>query len=302
MIASTSPVQVATRTSLSPRLVASLAAVYVIWSSTYLAIGLAVTELPPLVVASYRFAFAGVVLLALALWRGARWPGARVWLRNLPIGALMFLGGNGFVSVSETTVSSGGAAVVCATMPLWVGMFGAFFGVRPTAREWASLVLGFAGVLTLMGGPALAGDRIDVALVIASPILWALGSLLARRGRGAEGAHATMVDAGVQMLAGSAVVAIGAAIHGEHFAPHASAQAWLAVAYLAVFGSIVGFTAYSWLLRNARPAVATSYAYVNPILAVLLGAAIRGEPLGWTTAIANAMIVGAVMLVMSRRR
>ncbi len=283
-------------------LVASLTAVYVIWSSTYLAMRIAVAELPPFAMASTRFLIAGGVLLAIARRRGAAWPSARVWLRNLPIGVLLFVGGNGFVAVAEQSVSSGGAAVVCATMPRWVGVFGAVSGVRPTAREWASLVLGFTGVVVLMGGPSLAGKPAHVACLIASPIAWAIGSLLSRRGKGADGPHATMVNAGAQMLCGSAVLALAAIAHGEPLAVHASARAWLAVGYLAVFGSIVSFTAYSWLLANARPAVATSYAFVNPILAVLLGAALYGESLGATTVIANAMIVCAVMLAVMRRR
>lgn len=302
MIASTSPAHAAARPSIEPRLIASLAAVYVIWSSTYLAMRVAVRELPPLWMASTRFLIAGGLLLAIARRRGASCPSARTWAHNAPIGALLFLGGNGFVAIAETSLSSGGAAIVCATMPLWIGVFGAIFGTRPTAREWASLVLGFTGVVVLMGGPALAGKPAHVVLVIASPILWALGSLLARRRRGASGPHATLVNAALQMLAGSAALALGGLVHGESGMTHASVTAWLAVVYLAVFGSIVGFTAYTWLLAHARPVVATSYAFVNPILAVLIGAALYDEPLGWSTAAANAMIVGAVMLALSRRR
>ncbi|HEY1546921.1 MAG TPA: drug/metabolite exporter YedA [Kofleriaceae bacterium] len=281
-------------------LLASLAAVYLIWSSTYLAMRVAVAELPPFAMASTRFLVAGAVLLAIARRRGAAWPSAAVWRRNLPIGVLLFVGGNGFVAVAEQSVPSGGAAIVCATMPLWVGVFGAVFGARPTARECASLVLGFTGVVVLMGGPSLAGKPAHVALLIMSPIAWAIGSLLSRRGKGAEGPQATMVNAGVQMLCGCAVLAIAAMIHREPIAVHASARAWLALGYLAVFGSIVSFTAYSWLLANARPVVATSYAFVNPVLAVLLGAALYGEPLGVTTVIANAMIVGAIVIAIKR--
>jgi drug/metabolite transporter (DMT)-like permease len=214
----------------------------------------------------------------------------------------LFLGGNGFVAVAEQSVSSGGAAIVCATMPLWVGVFGVAFGAKPTAREWVSLVLGFTGVVVLMGGPSLAGKPVHVAFLIASPIAWAIGSLLSRRGKGAEGPQSTMVNAAVQMLCGSAVLAVAALIHGEPIAVHASAGAWLAMLYLAVFGSIVAFTAYAWLLANARPVVATSYAFVNPSLAVVLGAAWYGEPLGATTIVANVMIVLAVMLAVTRRR
>jgi drug/metabolite transporter (DMT)-like permease len=289
------------RPAVDPRLVASLAAVYVIWSSTYLAMRVAVQDLPPLLMASMRFLAAGSIMLAIARRRGAAWPSARDWWRVLPIGALLFLGGNGFVAIAETSVSSGGAAVVCATMPLWVGVLGAVSGEKPNAREWASLVLGFVGVLVLMGGPALAGKPEHIVLVICSPIMWALGSVLARRTKDIGGQHATLVGSALQMLVGGGVLLVVGTLRGESIPLHASTQSWLALVYLFVFGSVVGFTAYGWLLRNARPVVATSYAYVNPILAVLIGAMLYGEPLGWTTAVANVMIVGAVMLALYRR-
>jgi drug/metabolite transporter (DMT)-like permease len=211
------------------------------------------------------------------------------------------MGGNGFVALAEQSVPSGGVAVVCATMPLWVGVLGAAFGVKPTAREWLALVIGFCGVVVLMGGPTLAGRPQDIACAIASPILWACGSLLSRRTRDVGGEHAALVGPAVQMLAGGLVLAIVATLRGEHLPAHTPATSWLALGYLVVFGSIVGFTAYSWLLRHARPVVATSYAYVNPVLAVLIGAALYGEPLGWTTLVANVLIVGAVMLAVGTR-
>ena len=289
------------RPSIDHRLIACLAAVYVVWSSTYLAMRVAVQELPPLLMASMRFLAAGGIMLAIARRRGAPWPSLRDWLRVTPIGALLFLGGNGFVAIAETSVSSGGAAVVCATMPLWVGVLGAVTGEKPSAREWMSLVLGFVGVLVLMGGPALAGRPEHIVLVICSPIMWALGSVLARRTKDVGGEHATLVGPALQMLVGGGVLALAGTARGEVIPMHASAGSWLALVYLFTFGSLVGFTAYSWLLRNARPVVATSYAYVNPILAVLFGAALYGEPLGWTTLVANVLIVGAVMLALYRR-
>ena len=289
------------RAGLDPRLIACLAAVYVIWGSTYLAMRIAVQDLPPLLMASMRFLAAGSVMMVIALRRGAAWPKARDWLRIAPSGALLFLGGNGFIAIAETSVTSGGAAVVAATMPLWVGVLGTITGEKPTAREWASLVLGFVGVVVLMGGPALAGKPLHVALLICAPAMWALGSILARRTRDIGGAHATVVGSALQMLSGGAVLAVVALVRGEPLPAHVGPEAWLALAYLFVFGSIVGFTAYAWLLGNARPVVATSYAYVNPIIAVLIGAALYAEPLGWATAVANILIVGAVMLALSRR-
>jgi len=289
-------------TRIDPRLILCLAAVYVIWSSTYLVMAIAVAELPPLLMASLRFAAAGLVMLLVAKHRGVRWPSAREWLQVLPIGALLFLGGNGLVAIAELSVSSGGAAVVCAMMPLWVGVLGAASGERPSRREWLSLVLGFAGVLVLMGGPSLAGEPLHVAMVIGAPICWALGSVLSRRLPATTATRDPFMLPAMQMLTGGAALAAVAALSGERIPAHASSSAWLALAYLWIFGSLVAFTAYSWLLRNARPVVATSYAYVNPILAVVMGAVISGEPLGITTFVANVMIVAAVMLALRKPR
>jgi drug/metabolite transporter (DMT)-like permease len=284
------------------RLVVSLFAVYVVWSSTYLAIAIAIEHMSPLMMASIRFFIAGALMLAIARRRGAPWPSARDWLRSLPVGALLFLGGNGLIALAERTVSSGGAAVVCATMPLWVGVLGVFVGDRPTLREWGSLVLGFGGVLVLMRGPTLAGEPLDIAFAIGSPILWAIGSLLARRTKDIGGDHATTMGPALQMLTGSVALLAGAIVRREPLPLDATPSSWLAIAYLVIFGSLVAFTGYMWLLRNARPAVATSYAFVNPILAVLAGAMLHGEPLGWTTLVANVMIVGAILLVLLRAR
>lgn len=283
------------------RLVASLAAVYIIWGSTYLAMRIAVAGLPPLLMGAMRFLTAGAIMLIAAQRRGASIPPPRDWLRVAPVGALLFLGGNGLVALSEQSVSSGGVAVVCATMPLWVGVLGAAVGEKPTAREWLALVIGFVGVMVLMGGPTLSGKPLHIAFAIGSPILWACGSLLSRRTKDVGGEHASLVGPAVQMLTGGAILLAVALLRGERLPVDAPASAWLAVGYLIVFGSLIGFTAYSWLLRNARPVVATSYAYVNPVLAVLIGAALYGEPLGWTTAVANVLIVGAVMLALRKR-
>jgi drug/metabolite transporter (DMT)-like permease len=301
-VLTTTPDALVERSPLDHRLIASLAAVYLIWSSTYLAMRIVVVELPPLLSAALRFALAGGVMLVIAWRRGATLPPARDWLRILPIGVLLFVGGNGFVSIASQSLTSSGIAVVCAMMPLWVGVLGFAIGEKPTSREWLSLVLGFAGVVVLIGGPSLAGKPIHIALVICSPVLWAAGSLLARRTKDIGGAHATLVGPALQMLTGAVALGAIGLVRGERIPLDASGTTWLAFAYLWVFGSLVAFTAYAWLLRNARPVVATSYAYVNPVLAVFIGAALYGEPLGWTTAVANVLIVGGVMLALSRRR
>lgn len=301
VVPSTAPIgpTAADKPAIDPRLIASLAAVYLIWSSTYLALRMVVTELPPLLMVSLRYSAAGLVMLALAKRRGAAWPSPTQWLRVVPVGALMFLGGNGFLAIGELSVSSGGAAMVCATMPLWTGVLAAVSGERPSRREWLSLIAGFVGVIVLLGGPSLQGQPLHIGLIVLSPMCWSLGSMLARRLAKSEPADLFLSSA-MQMLTGGAVLVVVAMIRGERLPAHASTGSWLALGYLLVFGSLIGFTAYNWLLRNARPAVATSYAYVNPILAVLIGAAASGEALGVTTLIANVLIVGAVALALGR--
>jgi len=284
-----------------PRLFLSLAAVYVVWSSTYLAMRIAIQDLPPLLMAAFRFSAAGAVMIVIALRRGATFPTAREWLRVLPIGGLLFLGGNGLVGIAELSVSSGGAAVVCAMMPLWVGVLGLLTGERPSRREWLSLAIGFVGVFVLMGGPTLSGETHHIVLLMFSPMCWALGSILARRLPGRDAKDAFMLPA-MQMLTGGLVLFVAAGIRGDRIPTDASAESWLALAYLWLFGSLIAFTAYSWLLRNARPLVATSYAYVNPPLAVIMGAVISGEPLGVTTLVANVLIIGAIWLALRRPR
>jgi drug/metabolite transporter (DMT)-like permease len=197
-------------------------------------------------------------------------------------------------------VSSGGAAVVCATMPLWTGVWAALGGERPSWRDWSSLAIGFVGVLVLMGGPSLQGRPLHLVLIVLSPMCWALGSVLARRQSRAWRTGALLASA-MQMMTGGGALIVAGLVDGERLPAHAGAGSWLAVGYLLVFGSLIGFTAYNWLLRHARPVVATSYAYVNPILAVLIGAAISGEPLGATTLVANALIVGAIALALIPR-
>jgi drug/metabolite transporter (DMT)-like permease len=287
------------RPRIDPRLIGSLAAVYVIWSSTYLAMRVLVKTMPPLFSASLRFNVAGLVLLFIAYRRGSAWPSMRDWLRVLPIGALLFVGGNGFVSIAQLSVTSGGAAVVCASMPLWVGVLGFVTGERPSKREWISLAVGFAGIMVLMGGPSLAGEPLHLVLIIGSPISWALGSILARRLPGPIGKDAFLLPA-MEMITGGLALGVVAMLRGEQFPTHASSSDWLILGYLLVFGSLVAFTAYNWLLRNARPVIATSYAYVNPVLAVILGAALSGEPLGATTIAASGLMVGAIWLVLRR--
>lgn len=275
------------------RLVACMAAVYVIWGSTYYAMRVAVLGLPPLLMGAMRFVTAGAILAVIAAARGAKLPTRAQWTYLVPVGVLFFVGGNGFVAIAETSIDSSIAAVVCATMPLWAAVAAAATGERPSVREWLGLVLGFAGVVVLIGGVSADGDVVHLALLVLSPIAWGIGSIVARRMPGPSG----LGTAGWQMIVGGVALAAIALARGESIPSDAPADAWLAVLYLMTFGSLIAFTAYAWLLRNTRPAVATSYAFVNPAIAVLVGALIGGEVLGASTIAATGLIIAAVAIV-----
>lgn len=281
---------------LDVRLVVALTALYLIWGSTYLAMRVAVVGLPPFGMAGTRFVLAGGALLAITRARGETMPSLRAWVVAVPVGALLFLCGNGLVVVAEQTLPSSVAAIVCATTPLVASGLMAIRGERPSRAEILGMVLGIAGVALLgIGSPlAVAGWR--ALLVLLAPIGWAIGSLIARsEAAKASGASRGLGAAGAQMIAGGVWMLLMSRLLGEHMPAELAARSVLAWGYLVVFGSLVGFSAYSWLLAHSRPAVAMSYAYVNPVIAVLLGAALGGEHLGWATLGATVLIGGGVM-------
>lgn len=284
------------RPRLDVRLVVALTALYLIWGSTYLAMRVAVVGLPPFGMAGTRFVLAGGALLAITRARRETMPSLRAWGVAVPVGALLFLCGNGLVVVAEQTLPSSVAAIVCATTPLVASGLMAVRGERPSRAEILGMVLGIAGVALLgIGSPlAVAGWR--ALLVLLAPIAWAIGSLVARsEAARASGASRGLGAAGAQMIAGGVWMLLTSLLLGEHMPAELAVRSVLAWGYLVVFGSLVGFSAYSWLLAHSRPAVAMSYAYVNPVIAVLLGAALGGEHLGWATLGATALIGGGVM-------
>ena len=289
-----SPAPVALRRALVP-----LAAVYIIWGSTYLAMRVAMDGFPPLLMSGVRFIIAGAALLGFVAARGAALPDRRQWLSAGPIGALLFVGGNGFVALAEVHIGSGVAAVVVATMPLWMGIFAFFAGERPRPREWLGIVLGFAAVALLSSGADLRADLGSTLFLLLAPLASSAGSILSRRAPKAPAGVLAM--AGAQMLAGGAAALVLGLAVGERMSALPSARALLALVYLIVFGALIGFTAYSWLLRHVRPVLATSYAFVNPLLAVILGAALGGESLGWATIVGAPVVAVAVALAVTAR-
>lgn len=276
--------------------VLSLAAVYVIWGSTYLAMRVAVDGLPPFMMASARFILTGTILLLFLKARGAAWPTKKEWLYATPVGSLMFVLGNGTVALAEKHISSGVAAVVCGTMPLWVAALGRFFGEKTTPREWLALVLGFGGVAVLSFGGELRAEPFSALILFLAPVSWALGSLLARRLPLSKG----LMSAATQMLTGGLVMGVVSFVAREKVPENPPTNSVLAWVYLAVFGSLVAYSAYTYLLNNSRPAVATSYAYVNPAIAVAMGVGMGGEHAGPEVFLAVALIVAATVLVIRK--
>jgi drug/metabolite transporter (DMT)-like permease len=285
----------------------ALGAVYVIWGSTYLAIREAVRTLPPLLAASARFVIAGVVLYAWSIRRGERvadrprWP---QWRAAIIVGVLLLLVGNGGVSLAERTVPSGISSLVIATIPLWMAIIDRlFFGQRLAPQAIAGLVLGFGGLGLLVGRST--GGRLDlagVAILLVAAIGWATGSMYSRR---APLPARPLVGTAMQMLAGGVALVIAGALHGEFVRIHPerfSAASLVALGYLIVFGSWVAFSAYVWLLRAAPISLVSTYAYVNPVVALFLGWAFLNERVTPRTLVAGAVILAAVALIVTARK
>lgn len=284
--------------------VLAFAAVYVIWGSTYLGIKYAIETLPPFLMSGSRFLLAGVALAAWALWRGERRPTLAHWRSASIVGALLFLGGNGGVVWAEQYIPSSLAALLVATEPLWIVLMNWLrpAGVRPALITFLGLAVGFAGVWLLIGG-VTSGDDISgrsalgAGAVIGATLAWAAGSLYSLR---ADLPASAILSAGMQMIAGGAFLTIAATLTGEWSRLDLGSASTISVGaflYLVVFGSIVAFTAYSWLLQNVSPAKASTYAYVNPVVAVALGWAIAGEAVTTRTLLATAVIVSSVALI-----
>lgn len=277
---------------------AALLSLYLVWGSTYLAIKWALVGFSPFAMAAMRFAAAGLLFFAWLRAKGVAAPSRAQWKNLVVMGTLLLGVGNGLVCYAEQSVGSGLAAVAIASMPLWAAMFGAMYGRWPTRREALGLAIGFVGVILLnLGGDLAANPSGAIALLI-SPLAWAFGSVWSR-GRDLP---SPMMSTAAQMLVAAPVLALATLLHGEGWIrPGIDALAIGSLAYLAIFGSIVGFGAYVYLLDKVRPALATSYAYVNPPIAVLFGVLLGGEALHRLDLVAMAIILAGVVLITWKR-
>lgn len=277
-------------------IVLAFAAIYIVWGSTYLAIRYAIDTMPPLIMAGLRFLIAGTLMYAWAR-RTAPAPTAAEWRAGAIIGALLFLGGNGAVVLAEKTVPSGTAALLIAVEPLWVAMLDALrTRTRPDGLRVAGLLLGLGGVAILVG-PTAGGPLGGMILILLGSLTWAAGSIY---GLGAPRPRSPAMSAAVPMLTGGAILLAVGTVRGEWggLSPAAfSTPSLLAFAYLIVFGSVVAFTAYSWLITNVSPTLVATYAFVNPVVAVFLGWALGGEVVTLRTVVGAAVIVSGVVLI-----
>jgi drug/metabolite transporter (DMT)-like permease len=285
----------------------AFAFIYFVWGSTFLAIRIGVLQVPPLLFAAMRFFVAGLVLYGWVMARGERGPDGRQWLSVLLLASLIFVGDYGCLFWAEQRVPSGVAAVLLATIPAFIALFEIVLlrSQRLTLRLTCALLVGLCGVgvlvsrtLRLGGAPV---DRAGAVAIIAGAISWSVASVLMRK---LPLPSSKSVSSGAQMLLGGVLLALVACAHGDvrRFHPAAvSLAAWIALAYLIVFGSIIGFTAYMWLIHHQSPTKVGTYAYVNPVVAVLLGYFAGGEPLGARTVAGALCVLASVALITTAR-
>lgn len=283
---------------------------YVVWGSTYLGIAIAVDTIPPFLMAAIRFLIAGLVLLAWSVAREGRAfqaPSLRQWRDSTVVGGLLLGGGMGMVAYGEQTVPSGITALIIAMMPVWVAVLGRIF-LRERLPRLAvgGIILGFAGVAILIGPSAFGGtgalEPLALAAILFSPIAWSSGSLFSSHR--AKLPKQPLVATGAQMVTGGLVLTVMSLASGElgGFRLEAvSTDSVIATAYLTIIGSLLAFTAYAWLLRVAPLPLIATYAYVNPIVAVILGAIVLSEPIEPRTLVAGAVIVVGVAVIVSAR-
>jgi drug/metabolite transporter (DMT)-like permease len=279
----------------------ALLSLYLIWGSTYLGIRFALEGGYPALswVSGARMLIAGAAMYAVLRWRGVPAPTRAQWRTLAMLGALMLMLGNGCVVYAEKTVSSGMAAVAIASMPLWMGVFGLAFGRRPSVGEWLGIGLGFVGVLWLNAGGSLSAQPLGLVLLLIAPIAWAFGSVWSR---GRDLPSPFMAAAGQMICGGMLLVPLGI-VFGERLPSAPTLLGTGAMLYLTVFGSIVAFSAYVWLLEHVRPALAGSYAYVNPPVAVLLGVLFADEHVAASDLGAMVLIlVGVAVITFARAK
>ncbi|HJT44779.1 MAG TPA: EamA family transporter [Chthoniobacterales bacterium] len=287
------------------QLILAFAALYIIWGSTYLGIFFAIQSIPPFLMAGSRFFLAGLIMFAIARLQGPLKSTWRDWRTSIVVGASLLLCGNGGVTISEKFIETGLASLIVATVPIYMTLLGWLIGVtkRPSGVVWIGLAGGFAGVAVLLG-PELrfsGGSRaaIGISILLVTSFIWSAGSLYSR---GVKHVAAPFFASAQQMFCGGLLLMLVGVFSGELKALHPEKITTLSIgafAYLVLIGAIVGYTAYFWLLRNCDPSKVATYAYVNPIVAVLLGALFAHEVVSARTLFAGILIIGSVALIIT---
>ncbi len=286
----------AAHSRLSPGVVTALLATYLIWGTTYLAIRFVVASVPPFLMAGSRFLIAGAIFFVFLLARGHKLPSWSAWRSSGIVALFMLVGGMGLVALAENMgVSSSLAAALIATVPLWSAIFARWFGRRVSRRDWVGILIGFGGVALLNLEGDLRANPLAAGILFLSPMFWALGSQLSSRLDMPAGEMGTATE----MLMGGALLTLVSLFSGERLPDLAALPglAWAAWIYLITFGSLLGFSAYMFLLRKVRPALATSYAYVNPLVALAAGLAFAGEHVSWIGLLGIGVVLGAVAFI-----
>ena len=281
------------------KLLIALLSVYFIWGSTYLAIRIALEGFPPFMMAGVRFLIAGGGLYLFLRAKGVPNPDRSQWKGASLVGGLLLVGGNGGVVYAEQSVASGLAALGVATVPLWMVLFAGIWKSQPTRLEWAGLLLGFTGIVLLNFEGELRASPVGATALVIAAICWAFGSAWSRHLSLPSGLMASAAE----MIAGGMLLLAISVITGERIDRFPAWHAIGALLYLIVFGSLIGFSAYTYLLSKARPALATSYAYVNPVIAVGLGVMFAGERITVIGITAMLIIITAIgMVILGQKR
>ena len=288
----------------------ALIALYIVWGSTYLAIRFTIETIPPFMSAALRFLVSGAILFIWRRMAGDPMPTKPQWISTAIVGLALLLGGNGLVSWAEQRVPSGIAALLVSTIPLWLVIFEAMRpgGIKPTWRAIVGLLIGFGGVFLLIGPAEFSGkattqfDTLGTIVLLFAAFIWAFGSIYTKH---ADMPKSSLMGTGAEMLTGAVALFIVSAGSGEfngfHFAD-VSMRSWLGLAFLIFIGSLVGFVSYGWLLQNAPISLVSTYPYVNPVVAVLLGSWFASESLTPRILLAAVIIIGSVVFINSERR
>jgi drug/metabolite transporter (DMT)-like permease len=292
-------------------IILAFAAVYLIWGSTYIAILFAIRSIPPFLMAGTRFLIAGLIMYAIARIGGAQKPNLTSWKSALIVGACLLFFGNGGVTIAEKWVPTGLAALLVATVPIYIALLGWITGSapRPTPLVWLGLIGGFIGV-GLLVGPAFTVSSpgasnhlaLGMSILLVGSLLWSAGSLYSRK---AKHSPSLILAAGQQMICGGVLLAAAGLAIGEPHGFNVRNVTWLslgAFVYLVFIGALIGYTAYFYLLRHCDPAKVATYAYVNPVVAILLGTAFAGEHLTLRTMLGAGLIIGSVAIVITAQQ